>query len=97
MPRMRMRMKEVPNWDYPEAMQELMREFETAIEGLRRDIAKAGKNLVAGRRARLTLQQLRNNLGVRVRQALFNERDRLQALRHGMSVIEWNERRDGED
>ena len=89
MPRIRVDKKEVPDWEYPEGIHEIMMEFEELVEKIRQDAAKSGRNLVAGRRARSSLQDLRNDLGPRLRKAMLDESNRLEALRHGMTPDEW--------
>jgi len=89
MPRLRIKLKEVPDWDYPEHLKEMMEEFETIVEKIRDRVRKADKNLVAGRNARTLIQELRVKQLPAMRDMLFGERDKLEALRHGMTVREW--------
>ncbi len=74
-------------------MKALMKEFEETVEAFRKDVHKCNRNLVACRRARVALQHLRLDLGPRIRTALLNERDKVEALRHGVTVREWKRRR----
>ena len=87
---MKINYKEVPDWDYPEHLRPLIEEFEETVEEIRDRIRKADRNLVAGRKCRTLIQKLRGDVLVRLRKKLFEERDRLEALRHGMTVNEWN-------
>ena len=89
MPRTVTPTKEVPNYFYPPKLKAVMEEFERRIEEIRADASKAGRNLKACQRARVNLQKLRFEFAPKLRKALFDERDRLEALRHGMALNEW--------
>jgi hypothetical protein len=86
-------MKETPDWQYPPGIKEAMEEFEKKFEEIRAEVAKSGRNLVACRRARVKLQKFRSEEAQKLRRALFDERDKLEALRHGVTVDEWKRNR----
>ena len=93
MPKIQVNTKEVPDWEYSKKLKPIMKELEEAFEKFREDVAKSGRNLVACRRARTSLQHIRKDIAPRVRKTLFEERDRLEALRHGVSLDEWKRNR----
>jgi len=75
--------KEVIDWLYPIGLRGVMQEFEELVETIRSDVARSDWNLVAGRRARLNLQKLKNEKAPLLRKALFKERDLIKTLRGG--------------
>lgn len=89
MPKIQTKTKKIPDWEYPKKLRPVMKELEEEFEKFREDVSKSGRNLVACRRARMNLQRIRKEVAKKVREALFEERDRLEALRHGVSLNEW--------
>lgn len=89
MPSVEIPSKSVPNWTYPERLREVMTEFEALVETVREEVWKSGRNLRASRRARTSLQDLRVKMIPRVRGILFEEADRMEALRRGVSYEDW--------
>ena len=96
MPRIVIASKAVPSWTYPEGVKAVMDEFEALVERVREDVWKSGRNLRASRRARLSLQELRTKMIPKVRDVLFEEADRMEALRHGVSFEEWKSAKERE-
>lgn len=76
------RYKEVIDWPCPESLRAAMADFEAKVEEIRRDVAKADRNLSAAVRARKNVQELRRALGQRLRDALLVEKQRLYSERH---------------
>ena len=96
MPRKKIRTKPTLDYEYPNLVRDSMLEFETLVEQIRKDASNAGRNLEAGIRARKNLQRLKR-LVILVRSSLFDERDRLEALRHGVTVDAWKRHRRNRD
>jgi len=76
------RYKEVIDWEYPEALREVMAEFEAKVEEIRREVAKVDRNVSAGIRARKAVQEVRHELGQRLRDAILKEKQRVYDERH---------------
>jgi hypothetical protein len=72
----------VIDWEYPEPLREIMAEFEAKVEEIRRDVAKADRNVSAGIRARKAVQEIRHGLGQRLRDAIQKEKTRVYDERH---------------
>ena len=93
MPRINIPQKDVPDWTYPEGINGVMMKFEALVEQVRKEAGKCGRNLKAGIRARRVLQKMKQEMIPKLRIAFFVERDRVEALRHGVSVAEWQRQR----
>lgn len=81
--------KEVPDYDYDTEIHRAMDGFERLVEQIRKEAVDAHRNLTAGRRARKHLRNLRKLAIPNVMSALFRLRDKMEALRHGVTVEEW--------
>lgn len=66
---------------YPKALRELMREFDAAVDAIRVDIVKVGRNVSAAIRARKAIQNIRKDLGLRMREAILAEKHRVYGAR----------------
>lgn len=66
---------------YPQALRDLMREFDETVDAIRADVSKVGRNVSACIRARKAIQNLRKDLGLRIREAILAEKHRVYGAR----------------